>query len=124
MYNKFTSNSEVDTFTDLTTSSTEPVAPLAQGCHWFLALEAPDGDVGAFLFSTNFDGTTSKIGYTVGTATNAVVVQDPAGTFSITIGNYTPVYKLTVNLDTGDSTLATETGTATGDTKLKIIQIA
>lgn len=111
-------------FTNLTTTSAAILTCLFQGCKWFFSFTTPDGDIGSFELISGYDSATSKFTYVVADTCNITAIQSPAGTITITVTGYATIYKITVDLDNGNAVLDTDSGTATGDTEIKIIQVA
>lgn len=93
-----------------------------EGCLYVIAIKTPDNDYGTFLMLTGiFIG--NAFTHDAGTASNLTVVESPAGTFTLTVGGYTPAFKLVINTGDNSATFATASGTATGTTQLKMMRL-
>lgn len=109
-------------FVDLTTTP-ESLGTFAPGERWQFTLTAPNGDIGMFIHTSGFDAV-GNVMIVNAFALGWGVVESPTGTYALTLINFATVYEVVINQTTGVATVATQSGTATGTTTVKVTKIA
>lgn len=103
-------------FTNLTTTPQELTNFEKKGS-WVIIIETPAGDFATFHLIAGYTASSGTYSYSCPNSNNVVVTESPTGTFLLEIADYTTGYKLIINTSTGEATLQTASGTATGITK-------